>query len=79
MRDWRPGISSRAWGKVFRRLNERFDHNDNTVILLDQMRTDFRPGRESRRRSDFRLPILRSLIHFKKGNLAVQQRRWLPR
>ncbi len=39
IRDWRPGISARAWGKVFRRLNERFDPVDNTAILIDQMRT----------------------------------------
>ena len=42
IRDWRPGISARAWGKVFRRLNERFDHLQNTVILIDQMTTNFK-------------------------------------
>lgn len=41
---WRPGLSARAWGKVFRRLNERFDSNGDdghTVILLDQLRMSF--------------------------------------
>jgi RecA/RadA recombinase len=38
VRDWRPGILARAWGKAFRRLNERFDQIDNTVILVNQMR-----------------------------------------
>lgn len=42
VRDWRPGINARAWGKVFRRLNERFDNTDNTAILIDQMRTNFK-------------------------------------
>jgi recombination protein RecA len=44
IRDWRPGISARAWGKVFKRLNERFDHFANTTILIDQMRTNFKTG-----------------------------------
>jgi RecA/RadA recombinase len=47
VRDWRPGISARAWGKVFRRLNERFDMLDNTVILIDQVRVDFKTGNEN--------------------------------
>jgi recombination protein RecA len=46
IRDWRPGISSRAWGKVFKRLNERFDQLGNTVIMIDQMRTNFKTGGE---------------------------------
>lgn len=46
IRDWRPGINARAWGKVFRRLNERFDAVDNTVILIDQVRVNFRTGSE---------------------------------
>lgn len=46
IRDWRPGINARAWGKVFRRLNERFDQTENTAILIDQMRTNFKTGGE---------------------------------
>lgn len=46
IRDWRPGINARAWGKVFRRLNERFDPQDNTVILVDQVRVNFKTGGE---------------------------------
>lgn len=46
IRDWRPGITSRAWGKVFRRLNERFDSVSNTVVMIDQMRTNFKTGGE---------------------------------
>lgn len=46
IRDWRPGISARAWGKVFRRIVERFDMTDNTVILIDQMTANFRTGGE---------------------------------
>jgi RecA/RadA recombinase len=38
---WRPGLMARAWGKVFRRAHERFDHRENTVILIDQLRTNF--------------------------------------
>lgn len=46
IRDWRPGINARAWGKVFRRLNERFDQYANTVIMIDQVRVNFRTGGE---------------------------------
>ena len=46
LRDWRPGIGARAWGKVFRRLNERFDQHDNTVILVDQVTVNFKTGSE---------------------------------
>ena len=44
IRDWRPGLNARAWGKVFRRLNDRFDHHQNTAILIDQMRVNFKSG-----------------------------------
>ena len=44
IRDWRPGINARAWGKVFRRLNERFDQYANTVIMIDQVRVNWRTG-----------------------------------
>lgn len=36
--DWLPGISARAWGKVLRRLLERFDPLNNAGILIDQVR-----------------------------------------
>jgi recombination protein RecA len=47
VRDWRPGINARVWGKVFRRINERFDPVDNTAILIDQVRVDFKTGGEN--------------------------------
>jgi len=39
--EWLPGIQARAWGKVLRRANERFDDNDNAVILVNQTRQAF--------------------------------------
>lgn len=45
VREWRPGILARAWGKAFRRLNERFDHENNTVILINQVRMKKTGGR----------------------------------
>lgn len=44
--EWRPGILARAWGKAFRRINEKFDPVDNTAILIDQMRMK-KAGRNS--------------------------------
>jgi hypothetical protein len=46
IRDWRPGIQARAWGKVFKRINERFDFNENTILLIDQMRVNFKTQSE---------------------------------
>jgi recombination protein RecA len=72
IRDWRPGLTSRAWGKVFRRLNERFDQLENTVVMIDQMRTNFKTGSEQAaggRVFDFQSSMS---VLFKKGN-------WLPR
>jgi recombination protein RecA len=68
VRDWRPGITARAWGKVFRRLNERFDQLDNTVILIDQMRTNFKTSGEQAaggRVFDFQSSMS---VLFKKGS-----------
>jgi recombination protein RecA len=42
--EWRPGIASRAWRKVLLRAHERFDHRENTVILIDQMSMNFGGG-----------------------------------
>jgi RecA/RadA recombinase len=38
---WRPGLMARAWGKALRRAHERFDASENSVILIDQLRTSF--------------------------------------
>jgi protein RecA len=42
--EWRPGISARAWGKIFRRVNERFDNQDNAIIMVNQVRDTFGYG-----------------------------------
>jgi len=39
--EWRPGIQARAWGKVLRRAQERFDDVENAVILVNQTRQVF--------------------------------------
>lgn len=36
--EWRPGLNARVWGKVLRRLLERFDPEHNAGILVDQAR-----------------------------------------
>lgn len=42
---WRPGLMARAWGKVLRRAHERMDRTDNTVVLIDQMRSKIGGGK----------------------------------
>jgi RecA/RadA recombinase len=67
IRDWRPGINARAWGKVFRRLNERFDQLENTVILIDQVRTNFKTGGEDAPGGRILDHQSSMTVHFKKG------------
>lgn len=68
VRDWRPGLSARAWGKVFRRLNERFDPGSNTVILIDQVRTNFKTGGEEAAGGRILDHQSSMTVHFKKGS-----------
>lgn len=72
IRDWRPGISSRAWGKVFKRLNDRFDHRENTIIMIDQVRTNFKSGGEEAAGGRIMDHQSSMSVHFKKGS-------WLDR
>lgn len=44
--EWRPGLNARVWGKVFRRLLERFDPEHNAGLLIDQARATIGPGAE---------------------------------
>lgn len=68
IRDWRPGLNARAWGKVFRRLNERFDQLENTVILIDQVRTNFKTGGEEAPGGRILDHQSSMTVHFKKGS-----------
>jgi RecA/RadA recombinase len=36
--DWRPGLEARAWGKAIGVITERFDQEENTIVLIDQVR-----------------------------------------
>ncbi len=42
--EWRPGIGARAWGKVIRRVNDRFDDTENLIIMINQTRKTFGYG-----------------------------------
>lgn len=35
--EWRPGIGARAWGKTLRRIQDRFDSKENTLILINHV------------------------------------------
>jgi len=68
VRDWRPGITARSWGKSFSRLNERFDATENTVIMVDQVRTNFRTGAEEAPGGRILDHQSSMTVHFKKGS-----------
>lgn len=67
IRDWRPGLNARAWGKVFRRINERFDNTTNTIILVDQIRTNFKTGGEEAPGGRILDHQSSMTVHFKRG------------
>lgn len=80
--EWRPGIQSRAWGKVFRRANERFDDKENAVIMINQTRSVFgrmgaaeepTSGRAVGYISSLDLQFKRSHWLFKDGNGILQK------
>lgn len=67
--DWHPGIGARAWGKVLRRANERFDPKENTVILINQTRDIFGRGGGEAPTGGKAIEYLSSLsLHFKRSS-----------
>lgn len=44
--EWRPGIAARAWGKAMRRINKQFDQGENVIVMIDQVRVNFKTGSE---------------------------------
>lgn len=68
IRDWRPGLNARAWGKVFRRINERFDASANTIILVDQVRTNFKTGGEEAPGGRILDHQSSMTVHFRRGS-----------
>jgi RecA/RadA recombinase len=69
---WRPGLGARAWGKVFRRINDRFDHFENTIVLLDQVRDNFKTGAQEP-------PGGRMLDHASSMSVKFKKGPWLFR
>lgn len=67
--DWHPGIGARAWGKVLRRANERFDPKENSVILINQTRDIFGRGGGEAPTGGRAIEYLSSLsLHFKRSS-----------
>lgn len=70
--EWRPGIAARAWGKILRRALERFDPNDNAVIMVNQVRDVFGSGGEEP-------PGGRFIEHTSSLSLYFRRSSWLGR
>jgi recombination protein RecA len=80
--EWRPGISARAWGKTFRRINASFDNEQNTVIWINHLGTAFSKytadaptgGKNFERFSSLSLEFGRAsyLFRDKDGHLKVE-------
>jgi recombination protein RecA len=67
MHEWRPGISARAWGKTLRKTGEYFDDNENTVVLVDQIRDSFN-GAAGPPGGRFLEHVSSLSLHFRKGS-----------
>lgn len=65
--DWRPGIGPRAWGKVWRRVGEVFDDRENTVILVDQVRSNWNTKADEPPGGKQMEHISSMTVHFKRG------------
>lgn len=42
--DWTRAMGARVWGKVIRRINNKFDDTKNTIILINQVRSNMQYG-----------------------------------
>lgn len=69
--DWHRALSARVWGKVLRRVHERFDHNRNTVILVDQIRDSMAYG------GGFTVPGGKAMEHVNSMALLFRRGKWL--
>jgi recombination protein RecA len=65
--DWHIGLKARVWGKVLRRVIERFDHRDNILVLVDQVRDVFGTGTEAPPGGRAIEHASDMTIHFKRG------------
>lgn len=71
--DWQMGLQARAWAKVLRRANERFDDAENCVIMVNQVRDVFgRGGGES-------APGGRLIEYMSSMSLYFRRSHWLYR
>lgn len=68
LEDWQMGLAARAWGKVLRRALERFDHHENTIILVDQVRDVFGSGGEEPPGGRFIEHTSSMSLYFRKGS-----------
>lgn len=65
--DWFVGLGPRAWGKAFRRLNDRFDDNENVIIYVDHAKVIFGTGGEAPPGGKAMEHASSMTLHFKRG------------
>lgn len=67
--EWRPGIQSRAWGKVIRRILHRMDKEENLVVLINQTREVFGKAGGEKPTGGVQIEFASSLsLHFTKSS-----------
>lgn len=66
--EWQMGLAARAWGKVFRKVNERFDDVENCIIMVNQTRDSFGYGGGELPTGGRFIEYMSSMsLHFRKG------------
>jgi len=65
LEDWQMALAPRAWGKVFRRVLERFDSNENLLIMVNHA-SGFGPV-EKPPGGRFIEHLSSCTVHFKRG------------
>lgn len=65
---WLPGIQARSWGRAFERINNAFDKERNTIILIDQVRINFKTGGEQAAGGKVLDHVSSLSVMFKKGS-----------
>jgi recombination protein RecA len=65
---WLPGIQARSWGRAFDRINKIFDKERNTLILIDQVRINFKSGAEQAAGGKVLDHVSSTSVMFKKGS-----------
>lgn len=65
--DWHRAIKARAWGKVLDHIQEKIDSTENSVVVIDQARTNQKTGAEMAPGGNKLDHASSMTVHFRRG------------